>query len=143
MFNLEEAEKLLPQLEGWLRAAIESRKKIAEIEAEYAAMVRQVTSLGGRVIDVPYWIGRKRDEENCGAQLRTAAQQIADCGCVLKDLDIGLIDFPCELDGREVYLCWKLGEPSIGFWHHTEEGFAGRKPIDGFFLEHFKRPPPM
>ena len=143
MFNLEEAEKLLPRLEGWLRAAIESKKKIAEIECEYAEMVRQVSVSGGRVLDIPYWIGRKREEENCGEQLRGAARQIEDCGCLLKDLDTGLIDFPTELEGREVYLCWKLGETSIGFWHNTDEGFAGRKPIDGRLLEDFKRRRPM
>ena len=43
---------------------------------------------------------------------------------------MGLLDFPCVVEGRVILLCWKLGEPGIGFWHDTEEGFAGRKPID-------------
>jgi hypothetical protein len=48
----------------------------------------------------------------------------------VKDLDIGLLDFPCQVEGRTVLLCWKLGEQGITHWHDTSEGFAGRKPID-------------
>ena len=142
MFSLEQAERLLPQLDGWLRAAIEGRKQIAEIESEYADTVRLVSTSGGRVIDVAYWMRRKKEEEEWTTRLRDAAGQIENCGCVVKDLDIGLIDFPFELDGREVYLCWKLGEPSIAFWHNTDEGFAGRKPINSQFREgsHPSRP---
>ncbi len=143
MFNLEEAEKMLPQLEGWLRAAIESKKKIAEIETEYAEMVRRLSMSGGQVLDIAHWIRRKQEEESSGESLRDAARQIEETGCVVKDLDIGLIDFPCEVEGREVYLCWKLGESSIGFWHNTDEGFAGRKPIDARFTDPFKRMRPM
>ncbi|MBI2815566.1 MAG: DUF2203 domain-containing protein [Acidobacteria bacterium] len=143
MFNLEEAEKILPQLEGWLRTAIESKKKIAEIEDEYKDLLRSVSLAGGRVIDLPYWINRKRETGEWSLQLRSAAEQIQDSGCLLKDLDSGLIDFPSEVDGREIYLCWKLGEPAITFWHNTDEGFAGRKPIDDKFLDGFKRHRPM
>jgi hypothetical protein len=130
MFSLEEAERMLPQLEIWLRAAIASKQKIAEIEMEFAELVRVVTTTGGRVVDVSHWLHRKQEEEASGESLRDAARQIEEAGVLIKDLEIGLIDFPCEMDGREVYLCWKLGEPSIGFWHNTNEGFAGRKPLD-------------
>ena len=51
-------------------------------------------------------------------------------GVQVKDLDIGLLDFPCEVDGNTVLLCWKLGESGITHWHGTDEGFAGRKLID-------------
>ncbi|MBI4463756.1 MAG: DUF2203 domain-containing protein [Acidobacteria bacterium] len=143
IFTLEEAERLLPELEGWLRSAIENKKRIGEVESEYTELARSVAIQGGRLIDVPYWIARKRQEEEWAVQLRDAAQHIEECGCLVKDLDIGLIDFPCELEGREIYLCWKLGEASIAFWHGTDEGFAGRKPIDGPFREHFRRQRPM
>jgi hypothetical protein len=56
----------------------------------------------------------------------------------VKDLDIGLVDFPTTFNGVEVYLCWKLGEPGIEFWHGVEEGFRGRKPIDREFLENHR-----
>lgn len=121
---------MLPQLETWLRTAIASKQKIAEIEMEFAELVRLVTTTGGRVVNVSHWLHRKQEEESHGESLRDAARQIEEAGVLIKDLDIGLIDFPCEMDGREVYLCWKLGETSIGFWHNTNEGFAARKPLD-------------
>ena len=143
MFNLEEAERLLPQLEGWLRAAIRSKKKFAEIEDELGELARLITTSGGRVVDIGYWLRRSEEKSAVIIALREAARQIEDSGCILKDLDDGLIDFPCEVDGREVYLCWKLGEPPIAFWHNTTEGFSGRKPIDGRFDGPSRRLRPM
>jgi hypothetical protein len=55
--------------------------------------------------------------------------EIAAIGVQVKDLDIGLLDFPCEVDGQVVLLCWKLGEKSITHWHGVSEGFAGRKLV--------------
>jgi len=62
--------------------------------------------------------------------------QLQDLGCLVKDLDTGLVDFPALFRGQEVYLCWKLGEPSIEFWHGVDEGFRGRKAIDSDFRDH-------
>ena len=58
---------------------------------------------------------------------------IESSGCLLKDLEKGLIDFPALLDGHEVYLCWQRGEPRIEYWHRIEDGFAGRRLIGGEF----------
>jgi hypothetical protein len=57
-------------------------------------------------------------------------ERLEDLGVVLKDLDLGLLDFPAERDGDEVLLCWKVGEDAVTTWHGLEEGYAGRKPID-------------
>jgi hypothetical protein len=57
---------------------------------------------------------------------------ILDTGALIKDLNTGLLDFPALRKGQEVYLCWKLGEPRIDFWHEIEAGFAGRQPIERF-----------
>ena len=51
-------------------------------------------------------------------------------GVVLRDLDRGLVDFPAVLEGREVYLCWELGEDEVGYWHDLDSGFGGRQPLD-------------
>ena len=142
IFDLEQAEKLLPQLECWLRTAIEGRKKIAEIELEYARLVQFVAASGGRAVDVPHFIRRKQEREEWVCRIRSTAQAIKKSGCLLKDLEMGLVDFPCQVNGQEVYLCWKMGEPSIGFWHNTDEGFAGQKPIDSKFLENTRHPRP-
>lgn len=66
--------------------------------------------------------------------LRQTIESIQDMGCLIKDLDTGLVDFPTLYRGQEVLLCWKLGEAEIGWWHGMDDGFAGRKPIDAEFL---------
>src|SRR6266581_1851787 len=57
-------------------------------------------------------------------------EEVDSIGVQVKDIDIGLLDFPCEVEGQIILLCWKMGEKSITHWHGTQEGFAGRKPID-------------
>src|SRR5439155_22502493 len=57
--------------------------------------------------------------------------EIEASGAHLKDVQLGLVDFPAELDGEIVYLCWQFGEPEVAFWHRIEDGFAGRRPLPG------------
>lgn len=139
-FDLERAEKLLPQLERLLRTAVEGKKKVSDIEQEYAHMVKSIFLSGGRWVDVAHFCRRKRQKEKWEALLQQAVQEIENYGCLIKDLDMGLLDFPCRLGDREVYLCWRVGESSIRFWHNTDEGFAGRKRLDQKFLAQLKRP---
>ena len=61
--------------------------------------------------------------------LREQIEAIQDTGCVIKDIEVGLVDWPAMHQGREVLLCWKYGEPEVGFWHELHTGFAGRRPI--------------
>lgn len=72
--------------------------------------------------------------ESSARQLHSAFERIQTFGCLVKDLDIGLLDFPTKYHRKEVYLCWRLGEERIEFWHGIDEGFRGRKPIDAEFL---------
>lgn len=65
-------------------------------------------------------------------KLDTLIHQIQDTEVLIKDINLGLLDFPALKDGREVYLCWQYGEGEIAFWHEVEAGFAGRQPIDTF-----------
>ena len=140
-FDLDEAEKLLPHLEHWLRAAVEGKRKVCEMEREYAGLVKSIVLRGGCLVDVAHVSQQRRDKEEWETRFREAVRAIQNCGCLVKDLEIGLVDFPCRLGDREVYLCWKLGEPSIQFWHNTDEGFAGRKPIDEKLVAQLKRSP--
>jgi len=142
-FDLERAEKLLPLLERLLRNAAEARRLIAEVEREYASLVKSICLTGGRSVDVAHFSRRKQEKEEGDVRLRESVGEIEQHGCILKDLDIGLLDFPCLVGEREAYLCWRLGEPSIRFWHATDEGFAGRKPIDEKFLAQLKRLRPV
>ncbi len=64
-------------------------------------------------------------------EMNSILRQIADLGCEIKDVEQGLVDFPCQRGERIVYLCWKSGEDRIGFWHEISAGFAGRQPLTG------------
>jgi hypothetical protein len=65
-------------------------------------------------------------------RLDTLIHEILETGVQIKDINIGLLDFPTLRDGHEVYLCWKYGEGDIAFWHEVDAGFAGRQPIESF-----------
>jgi hypothetical protein len=65
-------------------------------------------------------------------------ERIEEMGVVVKDLDVGLVDFPTLFRGEEVYLCWRMDEDDIDHWHGVNEGFAGRKPIDQHFVENHR-----
>lgn len=75
------------------------------------------------------WRAEKPSAKEQFAASRMLAE-IDATGVHVKDLDIGLLDFPCKVEGEILLLCWRLGEPTITHWHSTNEGFAGRKPID-------------
>jgi hypothetical protein len=82
-------------------------------------------------VDVAKAARRRAEREKALEEAKAALGEIEEIGVLVKYLEKGLLDFPALMDGRTVLLCWKLGEKEIGFWHSTEEGFAGRKPLDG------------
>lgn len=130
LFDLASAERLLPQLEPLLRAALDEKKRLSALGKQQARELERIIVAGGCRVDLRRFAQCKQAKEDSGARLREMAEEIESLGCLIKDLDIGLVDFPSRLGDREVYLCWKLGEPGILFWHYVEEGFAGRKPLD-------------
>jgi len=129
-FTLDEAQSLLPVLESLLRTAIEAKKLMDEVEAEQQALNHRIFLNGGMFLDVVPLARRKAERAKAEQRAKDALAEIDAIGVQVKDLNIGLLDFPCEVDGQIVLLCWKLGEKSIAHWHSTTEGFAGRKPID-------------
>jgi hypothetical protein len=137
-FTLQQAEKLLPQVESAIRDAILLKSEYQQAEAERESFSRRVTMLGGVLVDHSKLKEQKDRRESLALRLQTALEEIHEYGCVVKDLDVGLIDFPTQFHGEEVYLCWKLGESGIQFWHGVHEGFRGRKPIDQEFLAHHR-----
>jgi len=129
-FTLEEAQSLLPVLESLLRTAISSKKVIEEVGAEQQALSHHIFLNGGTFLDVVPLARRKAERIKAEQRAQDALAEIDSIGVQVKDIDIGLLDFPCEVEGQTILLCWKLGEKTITHWHGTEEGFAGRKPID-------------
>ena len=137
-FTHAEAQSLIPQVGGLLRDAIAARSEYAEAERTIQEFTERVMMMGGVTVDRERAIASRNRRDSAATGLRGAIEQVQETGCVLKDLDIGLVDFPTLLRGVEVYLCWKLGEPKIAFWHGVEEGFRGRKAIDQDFLDHHR-----
>ena len=129
-FTLQDAQMLLPTLESLLRTAIQSKKLIEDVEAELQDVGHRVFLNGGTLVNVVEIARRKAERERAVQRAKDAIAEIHATGVQVKDIDIGLLDFPCKVEGEIVLLCWKLGEAKITHWHSTEEGFAGRKPID-------------
>jgi len=129
-FTLDEAQTLLPILESLLQQALNGKKLIEEVETEMQETARRVFLSGGMMLNVVRLARRKAERERAIQRIKDALAEIDATGVQVKDLDIGLLDFPCKVEGETVLLCWKLGEPKIAHWHGVSEGFAGRKPID-------------
>jgi len=129
-FTLEEAQGLLPVLESRLKCALESRKLIETIDGEFQELSHRIFLEGGVLLRVGQWSARKTEREKAMQAVRDSLAEIDAIGVQVKDLDIGLLDFPCRVGDQVILLCWKLGEARITHWHGSEEGFAGRKPID-------------
>ena len=129
-FTFEEAQSLLPVLESLLRTAIDGKKLIETVDAELQDLAHRVFLSGGLLVNIIQVARRKAEREKTIQRVKDTLAEIDATGVQVKDLDIGLLDFPCQVEGRTVLLCWKLGEKGITHWHDTSEGFAGRKPID-------------
>ena len=129
-FTLDEAQSLLPVLESLLRTAINAKNLIEKADAEQQALQHRIFLNGGMFLDIVPLARRKAERAKAEQRAKDAVAEIDSIGVQVKDLDIGLLDFPCVVEGQIILLCWKLGEKSITHWHGTQEGFAGRKPID-------------
>jgi hypothetical protein len=135
-FTHAEAQSLIPQVGQMLRDAVAAKTEYQEAESVIQQFTERVMMMGGVTVDRDRAVDARSRRDSAAAALRAAIEQLQETGCVVKDLDIGLVDFPTLLRGVEVYLCWKLGEPAIEYWHGVEEGFRGRKAIDQDFLDH-------
>jgi len=134
-FTLAEAQRLIPRIDRLLREAIAFKASYDEAEKEIQSFQERVMMMGGIAVDRERAVESRTRRDGAAAQLRNAIEQVQEAGCLIKDLDIGLIDFPTTYRGVEVYLCWKLGEEGIEYWHGVDEGFRGRKKIDQDFLD--------
>ena len=137
-FTLAEAQSLVPRVDTLLREAVSLKSDYQEAEQVILAVAQRVTLMGGMLVDRDRAIDARKRRDAMTAKLRAVIERVQELGCVIKDLDTGLIDFPTLFRGEEVYLCWRLGETAIEFWHGLDEGFRGRKAIDQDFLDHHR-----
>jgi hypothetical protein len=130
LFSLSEAERARRQVEPLLINAMEGRRQMADLEENLSAISNRIQIMGGVTVDYDVAARMRSDLNQVVAKIKDSLDQIQAKGCIVKDLDSGLVDFPSMIKNEEVYLCWRLGEDRIRFYHSQNEGFAGRKPID-------------
>ncbi len=127
-FTRDEAEALLPRVESLLIEIQSLREQVVEQEERLAEHRVKLMSNGHQRGDELQRI--QAGVTSANTEIARRVRNIAALGVLVKDLDTGLIDFPTLRDGREVYLCWRLGEGSrIAWWHEVDSGFAGRQPL--------------
>ncbi len=134
-FTLDEAQSLLPVLESLLKRALDEKRSAAEVEAGLAEVARRIYLSGGMRVDVGNVTKQRALLENHTKRVRESIAEMDSIGVQVKDLESGLLDFPCRLEDQIVLLCWRMGEPAIEHWHTVESGFQGRQPVD----ERFRR----
>ena len=130
VFTYAEAEALLPSLEPVVRRVVVLRTALRAVQTTLQEF-RDVAARGGGGMPTGRFGEARGEAERLMAGIAQGVQQIEAWGCVIKDLDQGLVDFLWRRRGTTVFLCWKLGESSIGHWHGLREGFAGRQPLQG------------
>ena len=134
-FTLEEAQSLLPVLESLLKRAIEGKREAEQVEFGLSELARRVANSGGMRVDVGNVARLRAEMEAHLERVRESIAEIDSIGVQVKDIENGLLDFPCSLEGQVVLLCWRMGETAIEHWHTVESGFQGRQPVD----ERFRR----
>ena len=132
-FTVPEAQGLLPRLREALDALRRTRDE-AMLKKTQIEMLWKRLEAGEAVLGT---IGEEQKQlDALVSRISAIAQDVEKIGCILRDVDAGLVDFPARVrGGRTVFLCWRLGEPEIGFWHGSGEGFAGRKPLEELPLD--------
>jgi hypothetical protein len=126
LFSEEEANALIPRLEILVRQlqmqAASLRERIEALSVDDPAIVHS---------EFREVVGRYPELRSFTANMAEAASQIGSFGCILKDIEQGLVDFPHDAGDETVFLCWQFGEPRIVAWHRVDRGFSDRQPLRG------------
>jgi hypothetical protein len=134
LFTVEQANRTLPLVrrivEDIVRDHRRWQEKILELEVIASTAVTGAGS-GQAVVSPPDDRGASLEREAMAIarDIEAFERELEDLGIVLKDRRLGLIDFPGEVDGRRIWLCWRLGEPAVQYWHDLDAGYAGRQPL--------------
>jgi hypothetical protein len=126
-FRVEDANAMVPRLgvvmERLQRSALRLHDEMRVLADELGVSVANLATED--------LLRRRPNAAGLVAEIEEAVRTIEESGAVLKDIQLGLVDFPAEVEGGEAYLCWQFGEPEVAFWHRRDEGFAGRRPLPG------------
>jgi hypothetical protein len=121
-FTVEEANRLIPQIKAIVEQLRRGRRRLQDHRPTAETVAHKGAGNGGSGEATTYLAAYSQTFGHGLAQLQAM-------GVLLKDLERGLIDFPHQREGREVYLCWKYGEERIDFWHETDAGYGSRQPL--------------
>jgi len=137
-FNLLEAEGLLPEVQRLIRGLHEYKSEYDEAAEGLILIAQRITIMGG-MIPPHDAVALLRNRKNAAVRAsKSAVDQLHQTGCQLQDLETGRVEFPTLYRGQEVCLSWKLGEASIGFWHHLDDSDGLRQAIDSEFLKNHR-----
>jgi hypothetical protein len=120
-YTPSEANAILPRLKPLLRELRDAKDRLTNAEA-HSVLAEAAPANGGG--------GEGRQVGEAFLEVRAMLAQLEALEIVVRDVDRGLIDFPAIIEGREVYLCWELGEDEVGFWHDLEGGYGGRQRLE-------------
>ena len=123
-YTLDEARVLLPQIRGTLlQLAIERRRADASHDELHRRLRHETNG------DPADQARLEATTEELRARVRDLLDHLESLGVVIRDLDAGLVDIPTVRDGEPAWLCWRLADPELGYWHTTREGFSTRRPL--------------
>lgn len=137
-FTLADARAALPVVSRGIREAVQAKAHYAEAEKALQDLAQRILMRGGISVDTTAAEAWKAQYESNARALKNSMERIEEMGVLVKDLDTGLVDFPTLFRGEEVYLCWRMDEDDIDYWHGVNEGFKGRRPIDRHFIENHR-----
>ena len=129
LFTVTEVNRLIPKLAQVVERAMDRHRQVIQLQRYVGEEQRRIRVSGGGLIDRSDWKARAERLDGLEIEVRQLLQEILDLGGVTKDLEMGLVDFPGEVGGETVNLCWKYGEAAVRFWHGFDEGYAQRKPL--------------
>lgn len=124
-FGIDEANERVRDVRPLLEQLLDDRNRVAEIQAELG----QGRETNGSSEHAEQLAEHEREVLRLVARMQRAVSQIDEWGITLRDIQSGLIDFPALANGRPIWLCWRLGEDDIAWWHETNVGFEGRQPL--------------
>lgn len=125
LFTLEDANRSLPLVTRIIKDIVRVNDEMVEIHRQVEKLRDEGRSMKAQELSAGFYA--------LAEEVEGFAEELEAVGCICKDPRVGLVDFPARAHDRIVFLCWRLGEEKIEFWHELEAGFAGRKPVHGLF----------
>jgi hypothetical protein len=130
IFTVEEANRLIPYLEASLETLSAMAREIGGLQRELDVLAAiSGTGVTRENPDVKEFRDKQSRQKDLVDRYRALLSEVAGHGCILRDLDVGLVDFYTTVRDRIVCLCWRRGEAGIGYWHPMDQGFSGRRPL--------------